>query len=104
MALAKKLAEIRPSLGEVLFTTGGSDAVEVAIKLARAATGRCKRLLLGCVSRRGLRLGCGRRRSAVPLRPGRAADAGAEHVAPFSSYRCPYGTASSGGPPPPARA
>ena len=39
--LAEKLAEISPgSLSKVLFTTGGSDAVEVAIKVARAATGR----------------------------------------------------------------
>src|SRR5262245_46353739 len=41
VALARKLAEIAPGgLGKVLFTTGGSDAVEVAIKIARASTGR----------------------------------------------------------------
>src|SRR6185295_423453 len=40
VALAAKLAEIAPgNLSKVLFTTGGSDAVEVAIKIARAATG-----------------------------------------------------------------
>ena len=78
VALAKKLAEITPGkLGKVLFTTGGSDAVEVAIKLARAATGRYKTLvLLGRLPRRGLRRGGGRRRGAVPLRPRRPADAG----------------------------
>lgn len=43
MALAEKLAEIAPGdLGKVLFTTGGSDANEVALKIARAATGRFK--------------------------------------------------------------
>ncbi|MCK5273688.1 MAG: aminotransferase class III-fold pyridoxal phosphate-dependent enzyme, partial [Alphaproteobacteria bacterium] len=42
-ALARKLAEIAPgSLEKVLFATGGSDAVEIALKIARAATGRFK--------------------------------------------------------------
>ncbi len=37
VALAAKLADIAPgNLSKVLFTTGGSDAVEVAIKIARA--------------------------------------------------------------------
>ena len=55
-------------LGKVLFTTGGSDAIEVALKLARAATGRFKTLsLLGLVSRRGLRRRQRRRRGVVPL-------------------------------------
>jgi len=43
LALAKKLVEISPGeLSKVLFTTGGSDAIEVALKIARAATGRHK--------------------------------------------------------------
>jgi 4-aminobutyrate aminotransferase len=46
--LAERLNERFRSLtgqpGRVLFTTGGSDALEVAIKLARAATGRFKTL------------------------------------------------------------
>ena len=43
LALAKKLVEISPGeLSKVLFTTGGSDAIEVAMKIARAATGRHK--------------------------------------------------------------
>ena len=43
--LAEKLAAIAPGgLSKVLFTTGGSDAVEVAVKVARAATGRPKTL------------------------------------------------------------
>ncbi len=40
---AEKLVEVTPDgLDRVLMTTGGSDAVEVALKLARAATGRFK--------------------------------------------------------------
>jgi 4-aminobutyrate aminotransferase len=36
VALAAKLAEIAPgNLSKMLFTTGGSDAIEVAIKIAR---------------------------------------------------------------------
>ena len=59
VALARKLAAIAPgNLSKVLFTTGGSDAIEVAIKIARAATGRFKtHLVLGCVPRRRLRRG-----------------------------------------------
>jgi 4-aminobutyrate aminotransferase len=97
IALARKLAAIAPgNLSKVLFTTGGSDAVEVAIKLARAATGRYKTLSFWDAFH-----GAGFGAAAVggealfrsgpvgPLMPG------AEHVAPFSSYRCPYGTSSA---------
>ena len=39
--LAENLVTITPDeLSKVLFTTGGSDADEVALKIARAATGR----------------------------------------------------------------
>jgi 4-aminobutyrate aminotransferase len=97
VALAKKLAAIAPgNLSKVLFTTGGSDAVEVAIKIARAATGRYKTLSFwdafhgagfGAAAVGGEALF--RSGSVGPLMPG------AEHVAPFSSYRCPYGTSSA---------
>lgn len=41
--LAEKLGGIAPGdLSKVLFATGGSDAVEIALKLARLATGRYK--------------------------------------------------------------
>jgi 4-aminobutyrate aminotransferase len=97
VALARKLAAIAPGdLSKVLFTTGGSDAVEVAIKIARAATGRYKTLSFwdsfhgagyGAAAIGGEALF---RASAIgPLMPG------AEHVAPFSSYRCPYGTSTA---------
>ncbi len=42
---AEKLISITPAgLDRVLMTTGGSDAIEVALKIARAATGRFKTL------------------------------------------------------------
>jgi 4-aminobutyrate aminotransferase len=100
-ALARKLAEISPGdLAKVLFTTGGSDAVEVALKIARAATGRHKTISFwdafhgagfGAVSVGGEQLF----RSHVigPLMTG------TEHVAPFACYRCPYGYPDKNGQP-----
>ena len=91
--LAKKLSDISPgNLSKVLFTTGGSDAVEVALKLARATTGRHKTISFwdsfhgagfGASSVGGEELF----RSNIfgPLLTG------SEHVAPFDCYRCPYG-------------
>ena len=97
VALARNLAAIAPgNLSKVLLTTGGSDAVEVAIKIARAATGRYKTLSFWDAFH-----GAGYGAAAVggealfrsgpigPLMPG------AEHIAPFASYRCPYGTANA---------
>ena len=55
-ALNTRFQSLTGRAGKLLFTTGGSDAVEVAIKLARIATGRFKTLSFwGLVSRRGLR-------------------------------------------------
>ncbi|HLT00740.1 MAG TPA: aspartate aminotransferase family protein, partial [Geminicoccaceae bacterium] len=91
--LAEKLAAIAPgSLAKTLFTTGGSDAIEVALKIARAATGRFKTVSFwdafhgagfGASSVGGEQLF--RSGPAGPLLPG------TEHVAPFACYRCPYG-------------
>ena len=81
----------------MLFTTGGSDAVEVAIKIARAATGRYKTLSFwdafhgagfGAAAVGGEALF--RSGGVGPLMPG------AEHVAPYAAYRCPYGTSTIG--------
>jgi 4-aminobutyrate aminotransferase len=90
--LAEKLAALAPgSLSKILFTTGGSDAIEVALKLARAATGRFKTVSFwdafhgagfGAASLGGQQTF--RSHIAGPLLPG------AEHVAPFACYRCPY--------------
>lgn len=91
--LAEKLAAIAPAgLDKLLFTTGGSDAIEVALKIARAATGRHKTLSFwdafhgagfGASSVGGEQLF--RSGPIGPLLPG------AEHAAPFACYRCPYG-------------
>ena len=99
--LATKLAEIAPgALSKTLFTTGGSDAVEVALKLARAATGRHKTISfwdafhgtgLGAASVGGEQLF--RSHIAGPLLPG------TNHVAPFACYRCPYGYPDADGAP-----
>jgi len=92
VALAEKLAAIAPGdLNKVLFTTGGSDANEVALKIARAATGRFKTISFWDAFH-GAGFGAAsvggeatfRSHIAGPLLPG------AEHVAPFACYRCPY--------------
>ena len=102
VALAKKLAGIAPGgLSKVLFTTGGSDANEVALKIARAATGRFKTISFwdsfhgagfGAASVGGEALF--RSGPIGPLLPG------TEHVAPFACYRCPYGYPDRDGQPP----
>jgi 4-aminobutyrate aminotransferase len=97
VALARKLAEITPgNLGKVLFTTGGSDAIEVAIKVARTATGRYKTLSFWDAFH-GAGFGAAAVGGEALFRSGRIGPLmpGAEHVAPFSSYRCPYGTATA---------
>jgi 4-aminobutyrate aminotransferase len=96
--LAERLGDIAPghgtpaALSRVLFATGGSDANEIALKIARAATGRFKTLSFwdsfhgagfGAASVGGEALFRGG--PIGPLLPG------AEHVAPFACYRCPYG-------------
>ena len=93
--LAERLGELAPGgIAKVLFTTGGSDANEVALKIARAATGRFKTVSFWD-SFHGAGLGAAaiggeatfRSHIAGPLLPG------TEHVAPFACYRCPYGHA-----------
>ena len=93
--LAEKLRAIAPGdLERVLFTTGGSDANEVALRLARAATGRFKTLSFWDAFH-GAGFGASsvggeatfRSHIAGPLLPG------AEHVAPFHCYHCAYGHA-----------
>ena len=97
-ALARKLAEIAPgSLSKVLFATGGSDAVEIALKIARAATGRFKTISFwdsfhgagfGAASIGGEQMF--RSGPIGPLLPG------AEHVPPFDCYRNPFGYSHTG--------
>lgn len=97
-ALARKLAEITPGdLSKVLFTTGGSDAIEVAVKLARIKTGRFKtgrfKTLSFWDAFHGAGLGSGALSGEMLFRSGPAASLmpGTNHVAPFACYRCPYG-------------
>ncbi len=91
--LAEKLAEITPGrLERSLFAPSGSDAIEMAVKLVRMATGRFKTVSfwdafhgagMGASSVGGeeiFRGGC-----MGPLLPG------SEHVAPPECFRCAYG-------------
>lgn len=93
VALAEKLAAKAPGrLSKMLFTTGGSDAVEVAVKIARAATGRHKTLSFWDAFH-GAGFGSAALSGEALFRAGPAAPlvAGASHVAPFACYRCAYG-------------
>jgi 4-aminobutyrate aminotransferase len=96
--LAKKLAQIAPgNLNKSLFCPGGAEAVGMAIKLARLATGRHKTIsmwdsfhgaTLDTISIGGesiFRQGMG------PLL------AGTEHVPPPDEYRCVFGCSNRGG-------
>ncbi|RMD95490.1 MAG: aminotransferase class III-fold pyridoxal phosphate-dependent enzyme, partial [Alphaproteobacteria bacterium] len=91
--LAETLAARAPAEGwKLLFTTGGSDANEVALKIARAATGRFKTLSFWDAFH-GAGFGAAsvggeatfRSHIAGPLLPG------TEHVAPFNCAHCAYG-------------
>lgn len=96
-ALARKLSDISPfGPAKVLFTTGGSNAIEVAVKIAQVATGRFKTLSFWDAFH-GAGIGASALSGEALFRSGPAAPlvAGAVHVAPFSSTRCPYGTSST---------
>ncbi len=91
--LARKLAEIAPGeLSKVLFATGGSDAVEIALKVARAATGRFKTVSFWDAFH-GAGFGASSVGGEQLFRSGPVGPllSGTEHVAPFACYRCPYG-------------
>jgi 4-aminobutyrate aminotransferase len=93
LELAETLAALAPGdLGKVLFTTGGSDAVEVALKVARTATGRFKTVSFWDAFH-GAGFGAATLGGEQLFRTGRIGPLlpGAEHVAPFACYRCPYG-------------
>jgi 4-aminobutyrate aminotransferase len=101
VALAEKLSGlVSGGPWKVLFAPGGSEAVKIALKIARLATGRFKTVSFwdsfhgagfGAASVGGEALF--RSGGIGPLLPG------TEHVAPFSCYRCPYGFASPNGVP-----
>ena len=90
--LAEKLGSIAPGdLSKVLFTTGGSDANEIALKIARAATGRFKTVSFWDAFH-GAGFGAASVGGEATFRSGIAGPLlpGSEHVAPFACYRCPY--------------
>jgi 4-aminobutyrate aminotransferase len=99
--LAEKLCGLVPGgPWKVLFAPGGSEAVEIALKIARLATGRFKTVSFwdsfhgagfGASSVGGEALF--RSGGIGPLLPG------TEHVPPFACYRCAYGFASPSGNP-----
>jgi 4-aminobutyrate aminotransferase len=92
-ALGDRFEALTGTPGKVLFTTGGSDAVEVAIKLARNATGRFKTLSFWDAFH-GAGLGASSVGGESLFRSGHAVGPllpGTEHVAPFACYRCAYG-------------
>jgi 4-aminobutyrate aminotransferase len=93
-ALGARFSALTGVPGTVLFTTGGSDAVEVALKHARAATGRFK-ILSFWDAFHGAGLGASSVGGEALFRSGRIGPLlpGTEHVAPFGCYRCAYGHA-----------
>jgi 4-aminobutyrate aminotransferase len=90
--LAETLGRLAPGdLSKVLFTTGGSDAIEVALKIARAATGRFKTVSFWDAFH-GAGFGAASVGGEATFRSHIAGPmmVGTEHVAPFACYRCPY--------------
>jgi 4-aminobutyrate aminotransferase len=96
--LAKKLAQIAPGdLNKSLFCPGGAEAVGIALKLARLATGRHKTIsmwdsfhgaTLDTISIGGEAIF---RQDMGPLLPG------TEHAPPPDEYRCVFGCGKRGG-------
>ena len=90
-ALARRLTELAPGdLNKVLFAPGGTSAIGMALKLARAATGRFKTISmwesfhgasLDAISVGGEAIF---RRNMGPLLPG------TEHVPPPDPAQCPW--------------
>jgi len=96
ISLAKKLTELAPGdLSRVLFAPGGAEAIGMAMKLARVATGRHKMISmwdsfhgasLDAISIGGEAVF---RRDIGPLLPG------CEHVPPADPSHCPFGCAGT---------
>ncbi|WP_348770855.1 aspartate aminotransferase family protein [Niveispirillum sp. SYP-B3756] len=99
MELAEKLSALAPWPGgaKVLFAPGGSEAVEMALKLARIATGRFKTVSFWDAFH-GAGLGASSLGGEQLFRGHGPLLTGTEHVAPFACYRCPYGFPGRGVP------
>lgn len=97
--LAEKLAAITPGdLGKVLFATGGSDAIEIALKIARFSTGRYKTISFWD-SFHGAGFGASSVGGEEMFRSGSLGPllAGTEHVPPFGDYRNAWGLSEGSG-------
>ena len=99
IALAEKLAAITPGeLNRVLFAPSGSDAIEMAMALARAATGRHK-MLSFWDAYHGTGFGARSISGEAMFRSGKIGPllAGTEHVPPFGDYRNAWGVTEGSG-------
>ena len=90
--LAKNISELAPGdNSKVLFAAGGSDAIDMALKLARAVTGRHKTISFwDSFNGAGFGILTVGRDSLLQNIMGQILS-GSEHVATFACYRCPYG-------------
>jgi 4-aminobutyrate aminotransferase len=91
--LAEKLVEMTPgNLSKVLFAPSGSDAIEMALAYARAATGRFKTISFWD-SFHGAGFGARSVGGEAMFRSGPIGPllAGTEHVPPFGDYRNAWG-------------
>ncbi|MDS4072356.1 MAG: aspartate aminotransferase family protein [Defluviicoccus sp.] len=101
VALAERLLRLAPGgFGKVLFAPGGSEAIEIALKLARVATGR-HRTLSFWDSFHGAGFGAASVGGEALFRAGRLGPLvpGDAHVPPFACFRCPFGFPSLSGAP-----
>lgn len=76
-----------------MASTGGSDAIEVALRVAKIATGRHKTLSFWDAFH-GAGFGASSVGGEATFRASKVAGAllpGTEHVAPWDAFRCPYG-------------
>ncbi len=99
IALAEKLVEITPGeLGRVLFAPSGSDAIEIAMAFARAATGRYKTLSFWDAYH-GTGFGARSISGEAMFRSGKIGPLlpGSEHVPPFGDYRNAWGVTEGSG-------
>lgn len=99
--LAERLLALAPAgFGKVLFAPGGSEAIEIALKLARVATGRYKTLSFWDAFH-GAGFGAASVGGEALFRDGRIGPLlpGAEHAPPFACFRCPFGFPSLSGAP-----
>jgi 4-aminobutyrate aminotransferase len=101
VTLAETLCDLVPGgPWKVLFAPGGSEAVEIALKIARLATGRFKTVSFWD-SFHGAGFGAASVGGEALFRSGGIGPllVGTEHVPPFACYRCAYGFAAPGGVP-----